>query len=212
MAYHLQACTTLGHNTRTTLGNNTRLELNCISWSFDEVFKKQSIVHTVAWPSSDGLIAITSLEIFPLRYDTSGLENRLRKRGEQFWACRKRAFVSYDSPTPTFDVQTVSDLVAVQLAYVHSTKALQVTPRYMVDNAMYRQMHQAEAEAPAQRKDLDREAIESDQPPADPFALLLPATIRGYGLHDKKWSKFKFPLTIFSHWEERHSLDGATST
>lgn len=97
-AYHLQACID---------GHEGYLQLNCTFWKFDEVFKKQSIMHTVTWPSRNDLIKITALEIFPLRYDKSGLKEKLERRGRQFWACRKRAFVGYESLTPTLDAQTV---------------------------------------------------------------------------------------------------------
>jgi hypothetical protein len=62
----------------------------------------------------------------------------------------------------------------------------------MVDNATYRQMHPEDSEIAPPRNALGREAMDSDKPPADPFVLLLPAHIRGYGMHNKKWSKF-FP-------------------
>lgn len=39
-------------------------------------------------------------------------------------------------------------------------------------------------------KELTEAELEKDQPPADPFALLLPPTIVGFRFHDKKWSQF----------------------
>lgn len=58
----------------------------------------------------------------------------------------------------------------------------------MVDNATYRQMHSENLNSSPQGDDLGQEAMVSDIPPEGPFVLLLPAHIRGYGLHDKKWS------------------------
>lgn len=55
----------------------------------------------------------------------------------------------------------------------------------MVDSATYRQMH---ANVSPQRDDLGPESMELDEPPQDPFILLLPSTIRGFGMGDKKWS------------------------
>jgi hypothetical protein len=61
----------------------------------------------------------------------------------------------------------------------------------MIDHAMYRRMHKQETNpellmnnstAPEQL-DLTGEK----EPPAEPFLVLLPPTIRGYGFHDKKW-------------------------
>ena len=37
-----------------------------------------------------------------------------------------------------------------------------------------------------QRDDLGERLMDLDNPPEDPFVLLLPANIRGYGFHDKK--------------------------
>jgi hypothetical protein len=94
--------------------NSSSLELSVMSWTFDEVFRKQMSVLTVGWPLGVDRVPITALETYPLRYDTSRLAERLRKRGEQFWKCRKRAFVGYDSPNPRFEVQTVSTSSSVQ--------------------------------------------------------------------------------------------------
>jgi len=68
----------------------------------------------------------------------------------------------------------------------------------MIDTAMYKQLDAGDTERPEPENDLDQQTMESEKPPADPFILLLPATIRGYGLHDKKWSKsipFRFKPT-----------------
>jgi len=88
--------------------SDSSIKLHCISWSYDEVFKQESRTHTIQWPSKTDTLAITELDIFPLRYDRSGLEERLRVRGRQFWECRKRAFVGYESPNPRFEMQSVS--------------------------------------------------------------------------------------------------------
>lgn len=39
------------------------------------------------------------------------------------------------------------------------------------------------------REMLDEELMRSENAPDDTFVLLLPATIRGYGFHNKKWSE-----------------------
>jgi hypothetical protein len=83
------------------------LELDCWSWDFDGLFRKEKSNLSVPWPQDSDTVPISSLRVYPLRYDRSGLEERLRNRGKQFWACRKRNFVSYESPNPTFEVQAV---------------------------------------------------------------------------------------------------------
>lgn len=59
----------------------------------------------------------------------------------------------------------------------------------MVDMYTYRQMHSKEAELPAQQDDLGSDAMEREEPPVDPFLLLLPAEIPGFSFDDKKWSE-----------------------
>lgn len=60
----------------------------------------------------------------------------------------------------------------------------------MIDTTTYKLMHGTEDEEPAaDRVDLDEDTMRVDNVPAEPFVLLLPATIRGYGFHNKKWSK-----------------------
>lgn len=53
---------------------------------------------------------------------------------------------------------------------------------------MYRRMNSDESESPQKKGDLEPEVMESDEAPEGSFTLLLPATIKGYGLQDKKWS------------------------
>jgi hypothetical protein len=83
------------------------LKLNCWSWDFDGLFRKEKSGLSVPWPQDSDTVPISSLRVYPLRYDRSGLEERLRNRGKQFWSCRKRNFVGYESPNPTFEVQAV---------------------------------------------------------------------------------------------------------
>jgi hypothetical protein len=91
-AYLVEQCT--------NLGPLNQLELIVVSWTFDEVFRKQHLNLEVSWPSGADYVSIPSLNTYPLRHDNSGLAERLRKRGEQFWECRKRKYVGYESPNP----------------------------------------------------------------------------------------------------------------
>lgn len=45
-----------------------------------------------------------------------------------------------------------------------------------------------------QHDDLGEAAMNDSSPPPEPFLLLLPAEILGFGFHDKKWSKRKTPF------------------
>ncbi|OCL15053.1 P-loop containing nucleoside triphosphate hydrolase protein [Glonium stellatum] len=156
LAYASQACPTIedGH-----------FKLDCWFWDFDGLFRKDKTALSMQWLHGSDTVPISSLDVYPLRYDDSGLEERLRSRGTQFWACRKRKFVSYQPPNPTFEVQATN-------------------LRYMIDTATYRTIHSDDS---LQRDDLGQDAMDLDDPPEGPFILLLPGKIRGYGFHDKKW-------------------------
>ena len=58
----------------------------------------------------------------------------------------------------------------------------------MVDTETYNLMHISE-DVNHDRTELSGDEMRAAKPPAEPFILLLPATIRGYGFHNKKWSK-----------------------
>jgi hypothetical protein len=58
----------------------------------------------------------------------------------------------------------------------------------MVDTETYKLMHSNEDEQ-ASRSSLSEEALQAPDPPEGSFALMLPPTIKGFGFHNKKWSK-----------------------
>ncbi|KAL6407257.1 hypothetical protein AUP68_10086 [Ilyonectria robusta] len=157
--------------TKCTFTQTMYPNLTCYNWAFDGRFYKVESYLGVAWPSNArGSIPITSLPIYPLRFDsTEELETTLRNRGAMFWACRKGHFVGYDAPKASFEIQVSN-------------------ARYMIDMETYRELHglnQNEEVRP--ESDLDKGSMDQKDPPEDPFLLLLPAKVRGYGLHDKKW-------------------------
>lgn len=61
----------------------------------------------------------------------------------------------------------------------------------MVDDATYKLMHLGgdDDENMDDRDLLDEDSMSAEMPPKNPFVLLLPATIRVYGFHNKKWSE-----------------------
>lgn len=148
------------------------IQLKCHTWTFDGLFKREEKTITVDWTAEmPDEIDIESLPVYPLEYDQSGLEERLRKRGEIFWQCRKRKYVSYKAPKLTFEIQVTN-------------------PRYMVDISMYHQLHSSDDQHPRdQRDDLRPGEIDDDAPPGGYFILLLPPDILGFGFHDKKWRR-----------------------
>lgn len=91
------------------------LVLNLWSWGFDGHFYKQSKEFQFHWPSSSDTIPISELQAYPLRYNRTGLEKRLRRRGRIFWTCRWKRFVSYDVPHQGLEVQQVSLTIVANL-------------------------------------------------------------------------------------------------
>lgn len=84
------------------------LGLQCWTWVFDGFFRKQESFHRVKWPpEGEDTIEVKDLNMYPLRFDQTGLEERLRGRGEKFWPLRSRSFVSYNTKHPSFEIRTV---------------------------------------------------------------------------------------------------------
>ena len=85
------------------------LLLECWTWVFDGSFRQKTEVISVSWPAlGSAVVPITSLVAWPLRLDKSDLQQRLEKRGRDFWTCRHRRFVSYEAP-----IQTIFELKVV---------------------------------------------------------------------------------------------------
>lgn len=106
LAYVLEKCTNLTREESELPG----LKLFCWSWQFEGHFRKEKTELLLTWPAADQTLPITSLSIHPLKYDQSGLEQRLENRGRTFWACRKRQFVGYQFNETGLKVRTVSFL------------------------------------------------------------------------------------------------------
>jgi hypothetical protein len=61
--------------------------------------------------------------------------------------------------------------------------------RYMIDLSTYRKMHPGSEEGTRNTRVYQEGVEDLEEPPENPFLILLPATIRGFRFHDKKWSK-----------------------
>jgi hypothetical protein len=96
-------------STSCPLTNPDVLTLQCWSWEFDGRFWKTHTIMNVHWPSLDEAIPITSLPVYPLRFDTTGLSERLRERGRVIWSCRHKRFVGYDVPARNMELQVVGE-------------------------------------------------------------------------------------------------------
>ncbi|ROV96210.1 hypothetical protein VSDG_04992 [Cytospora chrysosperma] len=146
-------------------------------WDFDGAFHKVERSVTVHLPTDmepDDEALISSLTVVPLVHDKTGMREKLERRGAYFWKCRHRRLVTSEAPRRGFDIQVTN-------------------PRYMIDMETYNALHGEENEARNQadtmhwRGDLRPEEMQADEPPTDDFTLLLPATIKAFRFHDKKW-------------------------
>jgi len=59
----------------------------------------------------------------------------------------------------------------------------------MVDAEAWKLMHGRDND-PVTQSELSSDVLKDDEPPGGAFTLMLPATIKGYGFHNKKWSMF----------------------
>lgn len=92
------------------------LVLDCWSWTFEGSFYIKRISLSVPWPDPDAsTVPISSLAAWPLRLDSSDMQQRLDRRGREFWSCRHRRLVSYIAPRETvFELQTVRHIQTQQ--------------------------------------------------------------------------------------------------
>ncbi|KAF2456390.1 P-loop containing nucleoside triphosphate hydrolase protein [Lineolata rhizophorae] len=176
LAFSLQSCS--------RISGRHGITLRCYNWDFDGAFHRAQHSIEVYWPKSDpAIVPIDSLEAYPLRSDRTGLEQRLRVRGQTFWGLRKGKLVSYESDSRTFEMPVT-------------------IPRYMVDISMHRQLSD-DSDIPEPRDDLGQHAMDNDTPPEDPFVLLLPAYVKGFGFHDKKWRNLLVEDICPVQWNKR---------
>ena len=139
------------------------------AWKFDGNFQKDIQEISLIIPSGrDWILSIRDLEVVPIQYAEPQLVVRLRDRGLQFWKSRSRRYISYRSQRDTENSRN-TDL------------------RYMIDPITYKKLHKNNAQP--LRDDLGPEVVSAEKPPSDPFPLLLPATINGFNMRNKKWEE-----------------------
>jgi hypothetical protein len=78
--------------------------LECWSWKFDGSLRKSMHTFQFGWPwSTRDVKPIQSLTVYPLRYARATLERELHVRGEKFWSCREKIYVSYEDEGNFFE-------------------------------------------------------------------------------------------------------------
>ncbi|KAF7924667.1 uncharacterized protein EAE97_010618 [Botrytis byssoidea] len=149
------------------------------SWSFDGAFNRVSTRLTLEIDGSEKTeYAIKDLNIRSIAYASDEDRKILQSRGEMFWKCRERKFVSHQE-------QGRGDL--------HGASE----ERYMIDMKTFRELHpeeekknqaaQPEDEKKKASDTLDEDAMAQDSPPYPIFVYLLPQKIIGYNMRRKKW-------------------------
>lgn len=82
-----------------------------ISWTFNGTFQKTTSKLFIDWlPSMTDPFNISDLMLYPIKFAENGLEDTLRARGEMFWKCRWRNYVSYSEDSNNGIQRTVSIL------------------------------------------------------------------------------------------------------
>ncbi|CAN9266537.1 unnamed protein product [Alternaria alternata] len=168
--------------------NQTTLIMECWIWKYDGTFFREHFTTVSEWPSRSKQVTITDLSAYPIRFAVEGVELKLRQRGHMFWSCRDRKYVDYTVPLQGLGSQLTN-------------------LRYMIDMKMYRSIHSPEDDPPRQ-SELTEDVLGDDEIPEGSFALLLPATINGYGFHNKKWNvllvehiqDIKWNSEVFEDW------------
>ncbi|KPM35016.1 hypothetical protein AK830_g11549 [Neonectria ditissima] len=113
--------------------------------------------------SGGGLVNISDLDLYPIRFAEEELERKLIARGHKFWRLRKKCLVCHGE--------------------VDGGDRYQAERRYMIDYAMYKRLHRA-TEATKLRFYVS--ADEYDETSSAFFACL-PPTILGFSFAKKSW-------------------------
>ena len=159
-------------------------EIKTEHWLFDGNFEKHSGTVILKISSRrDETLSIKDLEIYPIQYANPDLVLNMKNAGLELWKSRSRRYVSYRSGRAEIDTK--------------SSK-----PRYMIDPATYRKLHAKDLSANPLRDDLGPEYMSTEEPPADPFLLLLPRTINGFNMQNKKWEELEVARISEVSWNK----------
>ncbi|EPE33628.1 P-loop containing nucleoside triphosphate hydrolase [Glarea lozoyensis ATCC 20868] len=136
-------------------------------WDFDGNFQENQHEIDVEYDDAAvGPFPISGLNVYPLKYADESIKAKLIARGKMFWACRERKYVYY---TNTNRNKASSGLDG----------------RFMVDIATYKRMHPGNSMNISQFE--DNSIVSQDEPPGGDFLSLLPPTVLGFNMQEKKW-------------------------
>ncbi|KAL7911733.1 P-loop containing nucleoside triphosphate hydrolase protein [Trichoderma velutinum] len=153
------------------------------SWEFDGNFYKSfSDLSIEDLPSETDNFLITDMSVYPIEFASQEIVTALRKRGNMFWKCRTRHYVSYSGKAEN----------AMQSS---------MDSRFMIDISTYKQMHRNEGKE-TEQESTDREnfpfqhSFEHNSKLEDDFILCLPPSIAGFNMQTKEW------ITLNVHYIE----------
>ncbi|KAK6508672.1 hypothetical protein TWF506_010751 [Arthrobotrys conoides] len=156
------------------------------SWSFNGLFNKRDMEVVIqledVFEDTD-IVPINQLKYYPLEYADPESKGFLERRGLQFWRCRYRRFVNYSG----WDVDNNDQFV---------------NARFMIDTMTYRKMHPQSSLAKETLVDGLGERMKDDSPLEDNQMLVLPPTIYGFHVQEKKWFNLKVDVIQDISWNK----------
>ncbi|CAD6448075.1 a56ed3e4-431d-41f8-b4f6-7bb6a024c650 [Sclerotinia trifoliorum] len=154
------------------------------SWTFDGLFQENVELITIDdFKTSEEVVKITALTTYPMRYADPTIGTSLRKQGEMFWKFRKSCYIYYSDEDESEENIGQS--------------------RYMIDIETYKKLHPKSAGAKLpNRDDLGPLVMASDIPPEGVFTLLLPSTIIGFNMQEKKWVNLEVSRMYAVKWNK----------
>ncbi|KAK7960495.1 hypothetical protein PG988_011709 [Apiospora saccharicola] len=145
-------------------------------WDLDPSFVKKEVVLKIDRVAIHDYSekTINDMDIRPLAQVDQETSEKLQDRGEWFWKCRKSQMVAYHEDTDKTMDQAANH-------------------RYMIDMAIYHELHPLKAVGGYRRPEstqntIGSEAMACPDPPDATFVYLAPLSVRGFNLKTKKWS------------------------
>ncbi|KAF4889765.1 putative 26S proteasome regulatory subunit-like protein [Colletotrichum fructicola] len=153
----------------------TKMNSPQFHWEFNGHFYHSvnpNVTHKFDWISDEPL-EIVNLPLVPYKYLDNTVQFMLQQRGQMIWSCRYQKFVSYsgyDSPELErfIDSRFMIDCNSFRYMQPPPKTSSQTPNAGVIDNF-----------GPTEMK--------KEEPPAGDFVLLLPATLMGFNMQDKRW-------------------------
>ncbi|PLN81396.1 P-loop containing nucleoside triphosphate hydrolase protein [Aspergillus taichungensis] len=160
-----------------------------VSWSYDydgSFYCKNTILTieiNVEDPTEE--VTLRDLSVVPMRYADPETQLRLEQRGQTYWECRKKKFVSCRSSN---DIESMTNN----------------NERFMIDFPTYKQLHPSDPKVSLEKhKEIPPERMDRDEPPSAPELFLFPSTIIGFNLRRKKWVNLEVDLIQKVEWNKQ---------